>query len=309
MPAISVITASQKSPFGEQARGVRPRSLRRAMRTKSRGTKVATRHGHSQEAGIRELFSRSDDKVVFGQVIRTGSNKAVPVTRYEKPERFKIPVGKRTSVKPTTGKEAFLSYQVSDFSGQETVRDLQRWLRTLRSAQELANSEYLAPEPQDIGQKRPSIEPHDDVETVLRKLENGLFEHVASRIRYLEQEIDEEEGEEPIALDSLRRFAQFMLENRSIASPSTWIDHRGFLGLEWRIPYQEHPGEFAEADPKHWGRGDGILAMVFLPNGLIRFSGTSGPLGQGIDRLKVSGTYTPSDTLEAVQPFLSRLDI
>ena len=164
-------------------------------------------------------------------------------------------------------------------------------------------------EPQDIDQKRPSIGPQDDAETVLHKLETGLLEHVARRIRYLELEIDEEEGEEPIDLKSLHRFAQFMLENRAIGSPSTWVDHLGFLGLEWRIPYLESVGEPADVGTEHWGRGDGILAMVFLPSGLVRFSGTSGPVGQDIERLNVSGTYTPSDTLKAVQPFLSRLEI
>ncbi len=170
-------------------------------------------------------------------------------------------------------------------------------------------NDSTVPEPQDLDQKRLGIEPKDDVETVLHKLENGLYECVAHRIRYLEQEINEEEGQKPIDLNSLHRFAHFMLENRPIGSPSTWIDHRGFLGLEWHIPYQEGAGEFAQADLKHWGRGDGILAMVFLPSGLIRFSGTSGPAGQSIERLNVSGTHTPSDTLSAVQPFLSRLEI
>ena len=129
--------------------------------------------------------------------------------------------------------------------------------------------------------KDPSIGPQDDAETVLHKLETGLLEHVARRIRYLELEIDEEEGEEPIDLKSLHRFAQFMLENRAIGSPSTWIDHLGFLGLEWRIPYLESVGEPADVGTEHWGRGDGILAMVFLPSGLVRFSGTSGPVWSG----------------------------
>ncbi len=308
MPAIAMVTVNQKNPFDKQVRGGRPRSLRRATRLKKRGAKFATGHGHSPEASIRELVSRSDDKVVFGQVIRMGSNKPAPVTPYGKPKTTKPPVGMRNLVKPIVGKKVFISHQVADFSGPETVRDLQRWLRTLRGVQAPVNPDCSVLEPQDIDQKRPSIEPQDDVETVLHKLENGLFGHVASRIRYLEQEIDEEEGEQPIDMKSLHRFAQFMLENRAIGSPSTWIDHRGFLGLEWRIPYLESTGAPADVDTEHWGRGDGILAMVFLPNGLIRFSGTSGPIGQGIERLNVSGTYTPSDTLEAVQPFISRLE-
>ena len=296
MPAKSVATVSQENPFGKKARDGRPRSLRRAMRPKNRSAKFATGYRHSRETSFGDLVSGSDDKVVFGQLIRTVSNKAVPATPYGKPAKFKLPVGRRTSVKPTAGKAAFLLHQATDFSGSETVKDLQRWLRTLRGGQALANPESTV------------LEPQDDIETVLHKLENGLYERVARRIRYLEQEIDEEEGEEPIDLNSLHMFAQFMLENRAIGSPSTWIDHRGFLGLEWRIPYLETAEDLADVCTEHWGRGDGILAMVFLPNGLIRFSGTSGPVGQGIERLNVSGTYTPSDTFEAVQPFISRLE-
>jgi hypothetical protein len=212
-------------------------------------------------------------------------------------------------VTPIAGKDSFIPHQIVDVSGPETVREVQDWPRNQRGDQSSGDPADSALAQQPAGSKTPSIEPQDDIDSVLNKLEQGHFEDVARRVQYLQEEIDDEEGEDPIDLESLHRFARFMLQNQLAGSPSTWIDHRGFLGLEWRIPDPAHASESAEADIKHWGRGDGILAMVFLPTGLIRFSGTSGPVGQGIERLNVSGTYTPSGALEAVQPFLSRLEI
>jgi hypothetical protein len=154
----------------------------------------------------------------------------------------------------------------------------------------------------------PAIAPQDSVEAVLHQLEEASFEVVATRIRDLQEEIDEEEGEEAIDAESLRWFANFIRQRQPAGSPSAWIDHQGFLGLEWRIPDPDRTGRTPDANTEYWGKGDGILAMVFLPSGLIRFSGTSGPVGQGIQRLNISGTYPPSDVMDAVQPFLSRME-
>ena len=154
----------------------------------------------------------------------------------------------------------------------------------------------------------PVIQAQDDIDTILHKLEQSHFMAVAKRIRFLRDEIDEEEGENSINVESLRRFADFILSGQLVGSPSTWIDYRGFLGLEWRILDPSRTGRKTDANTEFWGKGDGILAMVFLPSGLIRFSGTSGPVGQGIERLNVSGAYPPSEATEAVQPFLSRVE-
>ena len=307
MPTTAKISVGQAEDSDKYSRGGRSRN-RKALRVRKQGVLIQKGLSRAAKIGRVERISRANNQVALQHTTRIGRNYAMPIITHDQRGKIELSGSLPIIVKPMTRRDSFFPNQIVHSSSPDTVRDIQDWLQTQRetpSSEKFGDSEL---ERQEVGPSEPKIEPQDDIETVLHKLENGLLDNVARRIRYLELEIDEEEGEEPINLNSLHGFAQFMLENRSIGSPSTWIDHRGFLGLEWRIPYLESIGNPADVGAEHWGRGDGILAMVFLPNGLIRFSATSGPVTRDMERLNVSGTYTPSATMEAVQPFLSRLE-
>ena len=304
MPTTIKISASQAKGFDKDTRGRESRN-RRAIRFGKYSAPGTGGPGRLHESSLREVVSRVFDKVAPQQGTRTGVKKATPIIVNGRPSEFKLFVRMPTLVKPGAGKVTFFSHQTADLSGLETVRDLQKWLRIQRGIHSTSDSVSVV-EPTDG--TVPAIQEQDDFYTVLRKLEQAHLTTVANRIRYLQDEIDEEEGEEQVNVESLRRFTDFILMNQPAGSPSTWIDHRGFLGLEWRIPDPARTGRIPDVNIEYWGKGDAILAMVFLPTGLIRFSGTSGPVGQGIERLKVSGTYPPSGVMEAVQPFLSRVE-
>ena len=294
------IPVIQSEVFDRNARGGRSRN-RRAMRSRKHSALVFGDPSGFRGSSLREMVSGVFGNVAVQQGNRTGVKKATPIIAYGRPSEFRLHGHMRTLVKPIAGKGTPFSRQPKYPSEPETVGE-----RGSHSTSETAGDSAPLVEPTDG--TVPAVQEQDDFDTVLRKLEQAHLTTVANRIRYLQDEIDEEEGEEPVNGESLRRFTDFVLMDQPAGSPSTWIDHRGFLGLEWRIPDPARTDRISDANTEYWGKGDGILAMVFLPTGLIRFSGTSGPVGQGIERLKVSGTYPPSGVMEAVQPFLSRVE-
>ena len=153
----------------------------------------------------------------------------------------------------------------------------------------------------------PPIAESDDAATIIQKLVLAGFGQAADRIRQLHEDVDEDEGDAPPNVGSLRWLADFVASDQMKGSPRTWVDPRGFWGLEWRIPDSSYFNTSPMSEEKFWGKGDGILAVIFLPSGSVRFSGISGPVGQGIERLNISGTYPRSAMMDAVQPFLSRV--
>ena len=120
--------------------------------------------------------------------------------------------------------------------------------------------------------------------------------------------LDEDPDEPDLAIESLLSFAEFLHTGR----PAFWFRKigagpEGFVEAEWRI--SSNGESMAATDERYWGRGDGILAMKFLPTGLIRFAATSGPAGRGKERLRTSGILPRTSILPAVQTFVSRLPV
>ncbi len=154
----------------------------------------------------------------------------------------------------------------------------------------------------------------DSVEDLINSLRLFGLLAITDRLEYLHREIAEDPDELPLSVDSLSKFADFVTANALPGSPRVWVDPYGYVGLEWRIPDPEQSEgvSVSKLDPRDddhlWGKGDGILAMTFLPSGLVKFSGTSGPVSQGLARLMVGGTFPQVSVMSAVRPFLSRLE-
>ena len=144
----------------------------------------------------------------------------------------------------------------------------------------------------------------NDILDALRS--HGLNE-VAVRLVHLRELIDEDPDEPDLAIESLRSFADFFLQEPHLPVPEIGAGPEGFVEAEWRIPPCEE--RMATPNERYWGHGDGILAMKFLPTGLIRFAATSGPAGQGKERLRTSGILPRTSILPAVQTFVSRLAV
>ena len=103
---------------------------------------------------------------------------------------------------------------------------------------------------------------------------HGLNE-VATRLVQLIEMLDEEPDEPDLEIESLQSFAELFVEETHLPVPEIGAGPEGFVEAEWRIT----PSGNGRANPneRYWDRGDGVLAMKFLPTGLIRFAATSGP--------------------------------
>ena len=112
---------------------------------------------------------------------------------------------------------------------------------------------------------------------------------VADRLGYLRSLAEDDPDEKPIDLESLRRFSHFIMRNRRLPDPEISVSPEGFAHAEWRV-----------------GEG-GILAMQFLPVGLVRFAAVSHPAGRDVHRQSVNGVLPPSDMLDAIRVFTDRL--
>ena len=135
----------------------------------------------------------------------------------------------------------------------------------------------------------PEIDPqsaHEAIIAVLRWWGRGT---IADRLVYLRGLAREDPEESPIDLESLRAMAHLLMNERQLPDPRTSVTSDGFVHIEWRFP------------------SNGILAMVFLPSGLIRFAAVSVPASKGIEQLTVNGTLPRDKALAAVRQFTSYL--
>ena len=154
--------------------------------------------------------------------------------------------------------------------------------------------------------RTPIMEVTEEKEIVDALRSQGLNE-VAVRLIQLIELLDEDPDEPDLAIESLRLFAEFFIQEARLLVPEVGAGPEGFVEAEWRI--SSNGESMAATDERYWGRGDGILAMKFLPTGLIRFAATSGPAGRGKERLRTSGILPRTSILPAVQTFVSRLPV
>ena len=90
-------------------------------------------------------------------------------------------------------------------------------------------------------------------------------------------------------VESLRAMSLFLMGERQLPEPEIGITPDGLMQTEWRTP------------------SNGILAMEFLPSGLVRFAAISSPAQQGVDRLSLNGTLPKDEALAALRPFTALL--
>lgn len=135
---------------------------------------------------------------------------------------------------------------------------------------------------------------------------HGLNE-VASRLDQLKEMITGDPDEPDLVIESLRSFADFIMQETHLPVPEIGAGPEGYVEAEWRIP--SRGGRKAASDERYWGRGEGILAMKFLPTGFVRFAAISRPAGQGKERLRITGILPRNSISPAVQLFTSRLAV
>ena len=112
----------------------------------------------------------------------------------------------------------------------------------------------------------------------------------ADRIRDLDEMTRDGAPEEAaIVFASLRELALFLLGQRWLVEPEIGLDPNGLLLAEWVSAER------------------GVLAMKFLPGGMIRFAGVSAA-GGVCPRLRVHGELPKDLALDAVRAFIPRAE-
>ena len=126
----------------------------------------------------------------------------------------------------------------------------------------------------------------NDTQEIIEALRLADLGAIADRIDYLNRLDDDDPDEAPIQVDSLRRLASFLIEERALKKPRIGVSADGLMQIEW---YLEH---------------DGILAMQFLSAGPIQFAAIVGNVSQEITREHLSGTLQKADMMNAIRPLL-----
>lgn len=151
----------------------------------------------------------------------------------------------------------------------------------------------------DHGERRPwrgQLDRASTAEAIEDTLRAHGRERVANRLRYLQELARLYPEEQPMDFDSLRHMAHFLLEQEQLPEPQVSVSPNALVQVEWRLP-----------DTSDNQAGDGLLAMEFLCNGMIRFAALSTPYREGIDRLTAHGTLPTAETMDAVRPFTARI--
>ena len=128
---------------------------------------------------------------------------------------------------------------------------------------------------------------HEEVVAFLRRC--GLA-RIADRLDYLRQAVDEDPEHPPMAIDSLRSLATFLVSERQLPHPQISAGPDGLLSAQWRTPSND------------------VMAMEFLASGLIRFAALSSP-GDPEEQWNISGTSPRGDVMRAVETFTMRLQV
>lgn len=121
---------------------------------------------------------------------------------------------------------------------------------------------------------------------VVAALSLGGCRAAADRIRDLDEMTSDAAPDEPtIVLASLRELALFLLSQHRLVDPEIGLSPDGLLLAEWVSAER------------------GVLAMKFLPDGIIQFAGVSAADGAG-PRLRVHGGLPKDRALDAVRAFV-----
>ena len=136
---------------------------------------------------------------------------------------------------------------------------------------------------------RPQIKSASTYEEIVAVLRLFGLDTLADRLGYLCSLADDDPDEPRIEVGSLREMALFLMGERQLLDPRIGVTLDGLIQIEWRVP------------------DSGILAMVFLPSGLIRFAAISAPARSGVDRWSVNGMLPKDDALAAVRPFTEHI--
>ena len=127
---------------------------------------------------------------------------------------------------------------------------------------------------------------HEDIIAVLQT--EGL-DSIAARLTKLYDLVENDPEEPAIRIDSLRNLAHFVLSESRLATSRIGLSPSGLLEMEWM------------SDKKD------VLAVWFLENGMVRFTGIAHKPHAGAEPERIGGILSKSELMQTVRPFMLRV--
>ncbi|MCE2499082.1 MAG: hypothetical protein J4F28_08915 [Nitrosopumilaceae archaeon] len=112
---------------------------------------------------------------------------------------------------------------------------------------------------------------------------------ITKRITYLDGLADDDPDEPSINLESLQKFAAFIIARRHLPYPRIGLTHEGFMEVAW---------DTSDGD---------MLSMYFLPMGDIRFAAILATSKSTPRQRSLGGLLPPDGMMDAVRPFVDKL--
>ena len=126
------------------------------------------------------------------------------------------------------------------------------------------------------------------VDAIIRELETQRSA-VAERVSYLLSLDGDDPDEAPIDIESLHSFAELLRRNQKLPDPRIGVKPDGLMQIEWFL------------------NPDGILAMTFLHDGLIRVYAAFDKPDSAAGCAPINDTLTAAETDAAIKPYMRRL--
>ena len=127
-----------------------------------------------------------------------------------------------------------------------------------------------------------AAETHEQIIDALR--ECGLTA-VGERLQYLRNLGAHDSTEPPMEIESLGALARFLIGGRQLPDPGIGVTPDGLLMANWRVP------------------PEGLIALEFRADGLIRFAAVSASAKHAADRTSINGELPIDEALAALSPF------
>ena len=119
--------------------------------------------------------------------------------------------------------------------------------------------------------------------------QGGVDPRITKRIAYLDGLAADDPDEPPVSLESLQRFAAFVVTRRHLLYPLIGLTPDGFIEAVW---------DTSDGD---------MLTMDFLPVGDVRFAVLLATSESEPRQRSLGGLLPPDDMMNAIRPFVDKL--
>ncbi len=119
--------------------------------------------------------------------------------------------------------------------------------------------------------------------------QDNMDPRIAKSITHLDGLAADDPDEPTVDLESLQRFAAFIITRRHLPCPRIGLTHEGFMEIAWDTS------------------GGDMLSMYFLPVGDVGFAVILATYESAPRQRSLGGLLPPDDMMNAIRPFVDKL--